>query len=485
MILRFLVSNTNRWPKWFFIALLIKGAFFAIMLHLSFSDEIEDFWGSTTGDTFSYIDPAENLLAGGSYNIDNRTPGYTACYFLLRLLFDKPTACNLLIFIQLLVASVSVVCLATLAREWFKSNVAFYATFYAYIFSSLANVYDHYLLTESFSASSVVFWVYFLHKFEQTHSYKYLLISGAFLTFVFFLKPAHAPMLALPSLIWGVYFLQNKLSFKKLFQHSLVFLVPFLAIDSAWTVRNYFYYDGAFVPISKLTSYAGNWPPNYFEMADFTAAWGGDINFGLPKNDIRWIMGFENNQYLQSWFVEEQLRPVPSYAHTSLFNADSLLWIRQESQRALYDTMPETERKQRQEIVRQKLVAYTSSIKHENPFIYYIWAPLRIAYKFFVGTSGNHFLEDKIISPLARKLLFGYHLVLLLTGSLGMAWLCFSQMQHFNLQSIAWLSGLFVFGIFCVLLRHAETRYLVPNWPFWALCTGYLTTKISMFREFF
>ncbi len=481
MLSKIFFTNPEKWPKWFLIALLVKGTFFAVMLKMGFSEDIKGFWGGTNGDLFSYIDPIENLLAGGNYNIDNRIPGYAACYFLLRLLFTQAVACNVLIFIQLLVAVVSVTYLAKIARIWFRSDLAFYVTFYAYVFSSLTNIFDHYLLTESFAASSVIFWTYFLVKFEQTNQKRYLVVSGAFITFLIFLKPVHAPMLGIASLVWGIYFLQKKITFKQLIQRSAFFLLPFLVVDGAWIVRNYNYYNGAFVPISKSMWHAEGWPPNFFQMADFTAAWGGDINFGLPKNDIRWIMGFENDQYLRHWFVHEQIQPVPSYVYTSKFNGDSLFWIRKESQRTLYDTMPEAERLRRREIVKQKLIAYTNAIRTEKPFLYYVRAPLRIAYRFFIGVSGSHFLEDVVQAEWPRKILFYYHLILVSLGSLGMALLLYTQLRSFNLQSVAWLSGAYTVLILCVVLRHAETRYLVPVWPFWSLCAGFFCKVILNF----
>jgi len=483
MLSNWFFRNPDHWPKWFLIAFVVKGSFFAIMLKMGFSEDIEGFWGATNGDWFSYVKPVENVLAGGAYNIDNRIPGYGACYFVLRLLFSKAIACNVLIFIQLLVATVSVTCLAKTARIWFKSDVAYYVTFYSYLFSSLTNVFDHYLLTESFAASSVIFWTYFLTKFEQTSHKRYLIVSGAFMTFLIFLKPVHAPMLGLAPLIWGIYFLKKRLNFKQLYQYSLLFLLPFMAIDGAWIARNYHYYNGAFVPIMKQVWYVDGWPPNYFEMRDFTAAWGGDINFGLPKSDSRWIMGFENDQFLHHWFVKEQMQPVPMYSYTSLFNGDSLLWIRQETQRTLYDAMSSVERIRRQEIVKQKLITYTASIRAEKPFLYYFRAPLRITYRFLIGVSGSHFLEDVVESYWPRRLLFMYHLLLLTFGSIGLVVLLFSEARHFGLPSLAWLSVAYTIVILCVVLRHAETRYLMPIWCFWPLGAGFLIKQIWNYRH--
>ena len=478
MLNKWLFKNPDNWLKWFLIALVAKGTFFAVMLKMGFSTDIAGFWGATNGDWFSYVSPIENVLAGGTYNIDNRIPGYGACYFVLRLLFDKAAACNVLIFTQLLVAVISVTYLAKIARIWFKSDLAFCITFYSYLFSSLTNVFDHYLLAESFAASSVIFWVYFLTKFEQTRQKQYLVISGAFMTFLIFLKPVHALMLGLGPLIWFVYFLQKKLVFKQVIQYSLLFVLPFAVIDGAWIIRNYYYYKGAFVPIMKTVWYADGWPPNYFEMRDFTEAWGGDINFGLPHSDARWIMGFENDQYLNHWFVHEQMQPVPIYAHTSRFNGDSLLWIRQESQRTLYGSMSSVERTRRQQIVKQKLIAYTASIRSEKPFLYYVRAPLRIAYRFLIGVSGSHFLEDVVANRRVHTILFWYHLLLLGVGSLGLLLLFLSEIRNFGLPSVAWLGSVYVVVVLCVFLRHAETRYLVPAWPFWAIGAGFLVDKL-------
>lgn len=471
--------NPERWPKWFLIALLVKGLFFIFMLKTRYFYEIEGFWGASNGDLFSYLNPIEDLLAHRGYTSDDRLPGYGAVYLALRFVFSKAIACNALIVAQLLLASLSVCFLAQMARRWFKSDWAFYATFYSYLFSSLASVFDHYILTESFSASSFIFWLYFCTLFEQTQKKRYLLIGGAFLTWLVFLKPAHGLMLSFLPLIWAVQFLQKKLKFRQLVQYSLFLLLPFTVVESAWIVRNYRHYH-QFVPLAKVMLYpASFWPTNYFPIRNFMQAWGGDVCFWFANSDIRWMMGFGNDVFLPPvrWYKAEKLQVPPASVYTSQFNADSLLWIRNSMLSALYDTLTPAQKAPKEQLIQHKLETYTASIRTERPFVYYLKAPFTSAYNFLTGKFGYQFLDDVIQQKWPRFGLKLYHVLLLILGGIGLFMLLFADLRHPTTRSLVWLSAIYPIILFNFVLRHGETRYLVPVWSCWAVAVGYLATK--------
>jgi len=473
-------KHPERWVKWFLIALVVKGLFFAFMLNTRYFYEVEGFLGASNGDLYSYLNPIEDLLNHRGYTSNDRLPGYGTPYLVLRLVFSKPMACNVLIFMQLLLASVSVYFVAQVSRRWFKSDLAFYVTFYSYLFSSLSSVFDHYILTESFSASSFIFWLYFLTQFEQTHKKRYLLISGAFMTWLIFLKPAHGLMLSLPLLIWGIGFLQKKLLLKQLVQNALFFLLPFMVVESAWTIRNYRHYH-QFVPVAKVMLYPESfWPTNYFSIRNFMQAWGGDVCFWFANSDIRWMMGFGNDVFLPPvrWYKAEKLQVPPASIYTSQFNGDSLLAIRNGMLSALYDTLTPAQKAQKEQLIQKKLEIYTASIRTEKPFVYYLKAPLTSTYNFLTGKFGYQFLDDILPQEWPRFGLKLYHILLLIIGGIGLLMLLFSEFQHPSMRSLVWLGAIYPIILFNFVLRHGETRYLVPVWSCWALAVGYLATKV-------
>jgi hypothetical protein len=476
-----MVFQPQRWYKWFLIALLVKGCFFAFMLHTRYFYEIEGFWGASNGDMYSYINPVESLLRHQGYTSDDRLPGYAAPYLLLRLVFEQPTALNILILAQLLLACLSVWALAKTAFDWFGTKTAFYVTFYGYLFSSLANVFEHYILTESFAASSVVFWLYFLNQFEKHRQKRYLLASGAFMTWLIFLKPAYGGMLIFPLLVWGGQFLQKRRSFKQLVQHSLLFLLPFMIIEGAWVARNYRHYNHQFVPLAKVMLYpASFWPTNYFPTRDFVQAWGGDVCFWFAHSDVRWLMGYGNNVFLPPvrWNVAENLGPPPAFIYTSQFNADSLRLIRQNVSSAMYDSLTAAQKASKEQAIARSLEKYRASIKTEKPFVFYVVAPLRTAYHFLTGTFGYQFLDDIIEAQWPRWGLRAYHFILLLLGGAGLIWLFFANASKPNLQSLVWLSAIYPIILFNFVFRHGETRYLVPAWPCWLLAAGFFVSNL-------
>src|SRR5690349_16101512 len=84
-----------------------------------------------SGDTFSYTGATENLITNGSYYFFNgkenvyagRTPHYGVPYFLLRLVFDKGQAYDMLIIIQLLLEGIAIFYLFQLCYQLTASKI--------------------------------------------------------------------------------------------------------------------------------------------------------------------------------------------------------------------------------------------------------------------------------------------------------------------------------------------------------------------------
>jgi hypothetical protein len=145
------------------------------------------------GDTASYIEPIENLIANGTYFDDYRLPGYGFIYFLLRLFLSACFAMNAMVILQVVLSGISVYLFAEIAARLMHQWYAFYVAYFVYLISTFVSLWDVFLLTESFCVSALIISFYFLSSPSFTG--RNLLLSGLFLTWAIFLKPVVFPVL--------------------------------------------------------------------------------------------------------------------------------------------------------------------------------------------------------------------------------------------------------------------------------------------------
>ena len=468
-----------RYPAvWLLLALVVKGAFFAWYLSRAYYHNMDGFWGQSNGDMMTYLAPIESLLAHQGFNTDYRMPGYSAVYLAFRLFMSAPHACNAMILSQLVSSAGAVFVLGLVAQRLFQDQRAFYIAYGIYLLSPFVSVFDTYILTESLAAASSIFFLYAWLRFEaQPSQWGWLLGAGFWLAFSVFLKPAHAGTLAIPVVILGIQWLHKHLSFRQLIMRSSLMLLPFLVADGAWMVRNYRTYH-AVIPLLKSAWYPESyWPTNYFPMIAFCETYGEDYSFWFPNAGIRWFSGWGNNNFLPPvrWYVSETLGPPPNYVYTSRFNQDSMQVMRQTF--LDMDLLPAADSLKRRAVqadIRRQLVAYTASVKAEKPGVYYGIALGRYTFDFLNGTRGYQFLDDMIQAVWPRWLLRAYHwLFVLLPGLVGLAVLLVSGLRKplttNGLGLVLPLMVGYAVVVFAIALRHPETRYLVPFYPFLVL----------------
>lgn len=176
------------------------------------------------GDTESYLNPVDNYLLTGEFNT-YRMPGYGMVYFIFRAFFSDALAKSLIIFLQIVLSSVSVYVLGLISNRLIKNS--FFVSYFLYLISTYVSIYDQYLLTESLTTSVLILCVFIL--LYSNRSIFNLLLSGIMATWLFFLKP-----------VMGVFVI---ISFFYLFtrkvKHALIFILPFIISESGWIIRNY------------------------------------------------------------------------------------------------------------------------------------------------------------------------------------------------------------------------------------------------------
>ncbi|MDQ2771654.1 MAG: hypothetical protein M3Y54_14280 [Bacteroidota bacterium] len=122
-------------------------------------------WG---GDTFSYLDPVENLFRHDTYAQDlarletyaGRMPGYGVVYGALRLGLAPGGAADAVVALQLLLSLYALYCLGRLAQAATRHPAAFKWTVLLFAANTFTTVFDIRLLTESFAISALIIGVY-------------------------------------------------------------------------------------------------------------------------------------------------------------------------------------------------------------------------------------------------------------------------------------------------------------------------------------
>ena len=198
-------------------------------------------------------------------------PGYGVIYLFFRQFFSYTGSYNCIVILQLIVASLSVYCMAMLTMLLLKSDLAFHLCFYIFLISTYSNYYDICLMTESLSSSFLVFGAWFFSRYFFSKKVKHLFFSGFFLTWLVFLRPAFAPVI----IIFGFILFLCAIKNKELIFKPIAFLVlPFLVFEGAWVSRNYSVHN-KFIPLFNGIYYPYIDTSYMKPMFIFVQSWGG------------------------------------------------------------------------------------------------------------------------------------------------------------------------------------------------------------------
>jgi len=485
----FAVSN---WPFWVGVALFVKGIqFFVTILGPHYSD-ISGTWAVFGGDAISYLQPIENLIKNGAYTPDDRMPGYGAVYLFFRLLFDKATAIDCVVLAQYVLDVITVYALALLAKKLFKSHFIFYGVYGVALISFHSSVYSSLFLTESFAVSATILMFYYLVLFQEKPQYKYLLVAGAFWAWMVFLRPVYLPIGGIAVGFWGMQWLLKRHTFQQFAKISLLFLLPFLAIDSVWIARNYPIHK-RIVPLAPVFWYTSSYESGMVNLLAFIQSFGG--GFIEPSSLIGWF-GVASIQMQNGIYVSgppNATISLPDDIYTSKFSEDSLLKLRGILNIAWGAKTDSLTKVKYQRVLRDKLAIYTTSIRAEKPFLYHVKAPLRHALLFFdyknSWYSGGLFelpaqapessgRKIYYLKYAAKQLCATLYYFILVFGTVGIVFILLKnnwQMPHF--MALAALYSIFIFSL---ILRMPEPRYFLPAYPLMIVCSVWAIWQIKL-----
>jgi hypothetical protein len=486
------IFASSNWPLWVGIALFLKGIqFFTTIFGPHYSD-IPGTWAVFGGDAISYLQPIENLIQHGAYTPDDRMPGYGVVYLFFRLFFDKPWAVNCVVVAQYLLDAITVYVLALTALTLFKSRFVFYGVFLVALVSFNASVYSSLFLTESFSVSATILMLYYLVKHQVAPKPKYLILAGIFFTWLIFLRPVYLPIGALVVGVWGIQWLLKQRSFTQFFKISLLFLLPFMVVDSIWMVRNYPIHK-RFVPLAPVFWYASSYESGMVNMLAFFQSFGG--GFIAPASKLNWFgvsrILMQTGVYLAG--PADPTITLPDDIYTSKFSKDSLLMLRQDLSLAWSATADSLTKSRYRAVVRNKFATYTQSIKDEKPFLYYVKAPLRYIVLFFdyenFWYSGGLFEAANTAPKASGKLIYylkyatkllcaALYYVVLGLGLIGL--LLILRSKSWRMDYFVALAAGYSIVIFPVVLRMPEPRYFLPAYPLMILCSVFAVWQFTL-----
>jgi hypothetical protein len=230
--LKWLPQNTF---KWIALALIIRAVFFVY-----FTFEFQQNWlpeyihyGFVIdhNDTFGYYIPLEMMAEGNGYGSICRMPGLVPIYYPIRLILPEEPTKAAIVVLQFLTSAVAVWALAFAAFKFSGSNKLFRIVFFITAISTFISIWDHAAISDSFSISFLIFSIWGIAQFASTRSLKYALISGVFLTWSIFFRPAHILVFpAMAFIIWASYGLKWS-AIPKTILASLILVSSFLVAD--------------------------------------------------------------------------------------------------------------------------------------------------------------------------------------------------------------------------------------------------------------
>lgn len=448
---------------WFYLLAVLSKLFIAYYtIDQVYASEVPESFALCSGDCGSYIDPIENLLDHGVYAPDYRMPGYGVFYLPFYALFSKPVAMNVLVLSQVLIDILSTMLLMTTVWMITRSRFGLVVSMVLYGVGCTVSVYDKFILTESISASLIVVSIYFLVNYILSGKKGFLALSALFMTWAYFCRPVVFPLF----ILLGGYVAYTLYRRKRL-MHLVVFVLPFLIIQSLWSARNY-YRHGQLYLLTRTTFY-----PFYSQgqMASFAFS----AAISDLKDDYIFPLQAWMNMDTTSHKAMEPL-PLPEGVYTSRFTVDSLQELQGYGKELLAGSTSASRKQKLDSLIAVKLNRYTASIKEEHPFLVYVQAPAKRLLVHVFRSSGVQFLHIKAFHSLSRpaKLLKLGYVAIFLAALYGTLFFiiasAFWMRRPFNL--FISLCCLYAMLVHPVLLGTSDPRYLYGFYPLFALAAS-------------
>lgn len=445
---------------YFLLALGFRLVFFLVLNH-SKLNQLPEFIGELTPDSYGYLEPIDRLFETGKFYSSHRMPGYSLVYFILSLFFNQELSLNLLVIFQIAMSALSCLLLAQLGFLISGKKWVFRATFFFTLLSTYLTWYDGYVLTESLTISVLVILVFVFIKYSiEKRDWVWMLFPGFLFAWLVFLRPVFFPL----GLMFFLLLLKKKSDWKSFAFQILSLFFPFLIAESLWVIANYQWHH-RFVPFQE--SFLGPSQSNvFFEPAfSFIQSWGGNYLWWEPGAHIRYFgVGTDSTEY----YDKESIR-FPEAIFTSRFNLDSLKLMSEKLVELKLNKANWNDSLFNQSAVQvyNSFDIYETSIRNEHPFLFHFGSRFSLMDQFLFTSKGrNPFykLDFPYRDFFIRIKSYSYILTLVMGYLSSFILLFFLKKQPYYLLviGIVWYTLL----IHPIILRVIENRYLLPSFSF-------------------
>ena len=478
--------------RWIFLVFSIKlilFVFFSFEFYKNFSkDRIIGKLFISSGETVTYYSPIENLANGNGYSFEDlsasgeiakylpstrRVPGILPIYYPLYKLLGKEAARTTIVLVQFLLSVISVYFLALISLDIFQSKTPFYITLFLYTISSFVSIFDHIGLAESLSTSFVIFAIFFLLKGLKKQQQCSIFLSGLFICWSIFLRPAVGVFFPVVLLFLVWYNTHNLFSYRATLKGLMLLSLTLIISVSGWSIRNY-NATNQIIPLEDdvFKSMPYLYTPQVKAIRNLIAAWGGE--------SARWQINSEGE-----WFFSKEMDPdnhsVFSSRHfTNHYNLDSLIRLREMFWLSQDHALPESEREVYKIKTSQTALFYTDNYKKEKPLCYFILSPLILTGKFLFIKTTNYLPfpplnEMKLYHKLIKIFYIALYNLIMILGLVGLIISIFRKKAELIIIS---LCPVFYVIVMSLIFKSTEERYLVSLYPFLVLFSSLTINQI-------
>jgi len=337
----------------------------------------EGVWGHRGLDSHAYLMPIENKLAHDRFTFDlsyppsayGRLPGMAVTYGLVRLVLPKKEAGNAYLLLSVVVSTVALFLLARALLQTTGSPIVYWSALGALAVSGNIHVWDAFTMSESMATSFLALTLTFLLSSPQR-----VFAAGLALAAAIFFRPILLPLTVLLAAL--VIVQPNRWAVQAQPIRRLAFyFLPLVICLTAWTARNWIYYD-VWAPFQTRDAGYSVLDPKKptVHLFDYIMTWGGELDF------------LQNTQAPLGWFLhpiapEEDTTALPSYLQAAVCAPDvpAKLWKLRRWMAADYqDSTAHEPNLARHDSIIRLANALREQYKAEQPVAAHLLAPLRL-----------------------------------------------------------------------------------------------------------
>jgi hypothetical protein len=460
--------------KWLPATLLIR-----LVIFIFFAYEFSENWTPgmvhhgivvVQNDSPGYFAPMESLIAGNGYSGACRMPGFLPVYAPLRTVLSPQQAELGIVVLQFLTGVAAIYLAALGAYNFRKSKLLFLTVLGLLMINSYVSIWDHALMSDSFSISLLLIAFYFLSRYYQQGGYRLLFWTGLLICWSVFFRPSHILFFPAAGLIVLLHSLRTGFSIGKVALSGVILALPAAAGISAWTLRNYIRYD-------KIITLQNDDEECFATLVEY--------NVGVRNLVISWgcdYQGWSLNTEL-AWFLDRDSTSTydfPPHVYTSRCNYDTLVALKHDFTRARDSGLDPVIRARYQQKVISRTADLRDNYRQEKPMHYYVWNRLRLIRLFiFPSKLDNLPLPKRSEMNPAEFGVKSFYYLMLLAVSAGTVLASVSAL--FRRDAAMWVFLTFPLSIILIigaLLGYAEQRYLAPAYPFMVMASCLLLTDL-------